>query len=667
MSTAAPTGVSRDGFASHGSPTRLLQPIYRHHQLTFPPFTRGLLTMGQWVVFLLGLAGLLGGGYFAVQHAQEKYLLDVGVFQDAGSALVHGQPLYSDAFPTRSGFRFIYPPFAALPFVPLQWIQEKHMQVAWTLLTIAAVWVIMAMVCRRVGLRNWVLWSIGLAGFAINIEPVRTHLIYGQINAFLILLVTADALGYVPRKLRGVGVGIATGIKITPAAYALVFLARKDWWSVARSAGFFFLTAAIGALVRPAESLYYWTDEFFKSDRGGPPSYPPNQALSGLLTRAGLSDHVVGLIMVPGFILIAAAVLWGAWKLEKSGHRVVSLLLVVLGVCLANPIAVTHHWTGIVLVFPLLAALAVGTERLPQRRVLAAVIVVFLAANLFGPHYVYPHAEHYTFHLQQWLVGNAQGLSGFLLFLVLLVVAARCTASVVAMTAKNANEAKEMQSSGAAQEQRAVIFPDADLSPDKPHFQRLFLQQEALLGVDANPAAFAALTEIGDYRFLDPRGKVGLQVTLFTDGQSTVQVPLAYCEADQEGAERPGFLGEMSHSELGQRHIFDARQRPEFAEAIRALITSAGRGPVSQSAEDGSVIQPKVQVQGTGTPSGDGSAEVEFPLVVDPRASDSAAQAAAEEPGLLLGTWQQPSPTAAAPEADTVRGESVTAILAQLR
>lgn len=387
-----------------------------------PDFARAQHLLGPVVLvvgLIVGAVGITAG----VQHALSAYLLDVGVFRDAGQAFIDGENLYVD-FDTRSGFRFIYPPFAALLFAPLTWVGEQTMEVLWTLASVAALFGIIAMAVRwlqRSGLglpgpmdnRYFWAWSIGLTGLATCFEPVRAHLNYGQINVFLILLVAADVFGFTPRRVRGLGIGIAAGIKITPAAYALIFLVRKDFASVARSAGFFLLTAVIGWILRPEASRYFWTTEFVNEERGGAPPYPPNQSLTGLIARLGVDGDTALAIMKPGFVIIAALSLWGAWRFERTGRRVHALILVILGVCLAGPLAVTHHWIGIVLVFPL-----VFCTRSQAVRIAALLVIV---ANYLGLHDLYPDQETYAFEPGLWLLGNSQGWTGLILFCVLLI------------------------------------------------------------------------------------------------------------------------------------------------------------------------------------------------------------------------------------------------------
>ena len=357
-------------------------------------------------------------------RAGTEFLLDLEVFQDAGRAFVAGADLYSEDFPTRSGFRFIYPPVAALLFAPLAPLSATVAQVAWTAATIVAVWAILAMVAGRARVPRPALVALALTGLVLLMEPLRSNLSFGQINVFLFLLVTADVLGFTPRRFRGVLLGLAAGIKITPAAFALLFLVRRDWAALTRSVATVIVTAVIGYLVRPAESVHFWTTEFFVTDRAGHMHFVPNQALSGLLARSGVPEHSASPVTTVFFLLTAAAATWGAWQLTRRGRELEAFLLVALGVFIASPVAVTHHWSGIIIALPLLLVLRETAVRVA--------VGLTVLVHLIGTHYAYEitAADPVTFWLQ-WLVGNLQGLTGIVAFAVLLASAARPSRSNV--------------------------------------------------------------------------------------------------------------------------------------------------------------------------------------------------------------------------------------------
>ncbi|WP_448851846.1 glycosyltransferase 87 family protein [Corynebacterium sp. 335C] len=374
---------------------------------------------------LYGVLGLFSAVMVAqfVHQAFTYYMMDVEVFQDAGWALRRGQDLYSDDFPTRSGYRFIYPPFAALLFAPMTWAGPVTLQVLWTLSTIAAVYLILFMVLRRLRVPQAWGWAALLLGLALRIDPITENVSFGQINVFLALLIVADVLGFLPRQLRGLGIGVAAGIKITPAAYALIFLVRGRWGDVARSFGWFVVTVVIGAIIRPQESLYFWTDEFFATNRGGDAAYEANQALSGLLARAGVEGALLQVLIYAAFVAGAVAAGVAAWKLEKAGRPVLALLTVALAVCAIGPYTVSHHWSIVVLGLPLLLTL-----RAPWAMGLAVALWAALTLSpytLFAPDAMGPPTQWATGRPELWLLGNLHGLVGLLVFVVLAAAAIR--------------------------------------------------------------------------------------------------------------------------------------------------------------------------------------------------------------------------------------------------
>nr|WP_120492606.1 glycosyltransferase 87 family protein [Corynebacterium lactis] len=348
-----------------------------------------------------------------IYRAATYYMMDVEVFQDAGWAFRRGQDLYSENFPTRSGFRFIYPPFAALLFYPLTWAGPTTLQIIWTIATMVAVWAMLWMVSTRLRAEYPKLLATGLLGIVLLLDPLRANILFGQINVFLALLIIADVLGFLPKKLRGLGVGVAAGIKITPAAYALVFLMRRDFAAVAKSFGWFLVTVAIGFAVRFQESIYFWTDEFFASNRGGAPTYEANQAFSGLLARAGLEGTALEVGTYGFFLFGAVAAAFVAWVFQREGHEVTALGFVALAVSFAGPYAVSHHWSIVMVFFPLL---------LFYREIWhVAVGVLFFIAQWWAPYEVFVGNDFGRANsVGQWFYGNMQGVMGFVAFFAIL-------------------------------------------------------------------------------------------------------------------------------------------------------------------------------------------------------------------------------------------------------
>lgn len=361
-------------------------------------------------ILLLTAAVALGALnlYHSYLTAFDTRLLDVGVFRDAGNAIRHGHPLY-DGFPSRSGFAFIYPPVAALLFVPLTYGSELFLDIVWNATIIACVIGIMAMACHRAGIKDWRFWAVTLAGFATCLDMIQANLYFGQINVFLFFLVTADVLGYIPKPIRGFGIGLAAGVKITPAAYAIIFLVRKDWWSLARSAGFFFVTAIVGFIIRPQEAFDFWTEIFFDTDRGGKVNFPHNQGIGGMLSRGPLSVDAVGTITPIIFIIFALATIYIAYQLEKHHRSVEALFIIVLGISLGGPYAVSHHWAGAIIILPIILIV--------KEEALRVVLAVAAGTWVIPGYLLVPEETPDAVGWPIWLASNLIGLMGLVVYI----------------------------------------------------------------------------------------------------------------------------------------------------------------------------------------------------------------------------------------------------------
>jgi len=147
-----------------------------------------------------------------------------------------------------------------------------------------------------------------------------------------------------------------------------------------------------------------------------------------------------------------------------------------------------------------------------------------------------------------------------------------------------------------------AIVHKASLSPTKLELIASWLPTRPWFGGDAD----VAFTQVGAFRFDDPAGEVGLQVLLVRPegGGPLYQVPMTYRSApfDEAGA---GLMGEMAHSVLGPRWVYDGCHDPIFVgELVRAVLT--GGTEVDELVEvDGKVVNLPKSMHVSG--SGDGS------------------------------------------------------------
>ena len=311
---------------------------------------------------------------------------DLRIYQLEGSAIRHGWDLYG-TLPGGTG-PATYPPFAAVVFAATTPLPFAALAVVNVALTVAAlIWVGVAS-CRLVGFRADRATSAGLlvAACCLWCEPVATTLMYGQINLYLLALVMWDFTRRDDHPLRGLGTGIATGLKVTPAI-VIVYLLLTRRLRFARNAGLTFgATVAISAVVDGPATLAYWTRDLFDTRRVGHVEDVVNQSVRGWLTRIA---HAAGpgalitaaMLVVAGCGLAVAASAYrrrgDAWGLAACG---------VTGL-LVSPISWTHHWVWCVPVAVLLCV--------ESRVWCAAAVLVFWS---FVP-WRLPHAPAAALHL----------------------------------------------------------------------------------------------------------------------------------------------------------------------------------------------------------------------------------------------------------------------------
>ncbi len=135
----------------------------------------------------------------------------------------------------------------------------------------------------------------------------------------------------------------------------------------------------------------------------------------------------------------------------------------------------------------------------------------------------------------------------------------------------------------------AEIHTQATLTPNKLELVRAWLPGQAWFTGDASD-----LAQVGQFRFVDPAGAVGIQVMLVTSGGLLYQVPLTYRDAPLEDGE-DALIGTMDHSVLGLRWTYDAAADPVYQnELLRTIVEADTGAAVSTGAA------PPTPVQGSG-------------------------------------------------------------------
>ncbi|MFE2957386.1 mannosyltransferase [Nocardia tengchongensis] len=280
--------------------------------------------------------------------------VDLHVYVD-GSANLFGGNLYDYTDSSKTPdfpLPFTYPPFAALVFYPLHFLPFGVVAIGWLLATVAAlfgvVWFALEMLMGREPMREqrWRTAAVAWTAVAMWLEPVRTTFDYGQVNVFLVLLAMV-AVRSARWWVSGALVGVAAGIKLTPAVTGLYFAARKRWVTAIWSAVVFFGTIGLTYLLTPGETNKYFRELLGDARRIGPVGSSTNQSLRGALSRLLGHDVVSGPVWIAA-VLVTAVLAFFAWRALDSDDRLGTLIIVQLFGLMVSPISWSHHWIWLI-------------------------------------------------------------------------------------------------------------------------------------------------------------------------------------------------------------------------------------------------------------------------------------------------------------------------------
>lgn len=316
----------------------------------------------------------------ALWPAAHLLMIDLQVYRAGGEHLLAGEPLYDGG--VLLDLPFVYPPFAAAVFVPLTVLPLPVLKLLWTLAGVALVVFVVRRSAALVGWRTEPAVLALLAAVLLALDPVRTTFYLGQINVVLLAVVLADVTGR-PTRWRGVGVGLAAAVKLTPLVFVVYLLLTGRVRAAVTALATFAAAVGVGFLVAPADSVTFWLEgTFAAADRISPVASTANHSLGGLLARAG-APEVVGLAATA---VVGAAGLAVAVLAHRRGHTLLGVTLCGLLSAAVAPFAWSHHfvWFGPLVV--LLAHRAVQGDRRAGAAVAAVVAVtVAFVTRLPGP------------------------------------------------------------------------------------------------------------------------------------------------------------------------------------------------------------------------------------------------------------------------------------------
>lgn len=326
------------------------------------------------------------------------YRIDVDVYRQGAQTWLDGHQLYGDVqflthFPDYY-LPFTYPPISAIVFSPMTW---ATLPTATTILTVTTS---VLLVCSTaIVLTALDVWPSAPKGYGpawfrrislaaaitaaliwVDMEPISNNFACGQINVVLMTLVLADTLlprtrgaqGQQRKTLwpRGLLVGIAISIKLTPAVFLVYFVLRRDWRAAGTALATFAASIVIAFVFAPRDSWEYWTGTLRNTGRIGDVARDTNQNLAGTLARFGLTGWPHTLLWLTACVAVLALTVWAARRVLRA-QPVLALMCVALFGLLVSPISWSHHWVWFV---PVVVALTVTGFRTRNGWLVAAAL-----------------------------------------------------------------------------------------------------------------------------------------------------------------------------------------------------------------------------------------------------------------------------------------------------
>jgi alpha-1,2-mannosyltransferase len=358
------------------------------------------------VAWTLALAAI---GYL-VMTAVTGTMLDLHVYRSGGQAILHGANLY--AIRAADNLPFTYPPVSAILSVPLALLPFVADKIGWIAVVLASL-----MLAVRAGFRQLLDRAGGAApavfpvilAIAAYLQPVMQGIGFGQVDLVLLGLCLTDCMATAPRWPRGLLIGLATAIKLTPGVFVIYLLITGRRRAAGIAALSFAGLTALAWGISPANSATYWTNAIFQTGRLGGNGSAANQSLRGIVLRVH-ADVAPNLVWLPLVLIVGIAGFAMARACQQRGQELAGITITGLLGALLSPVGWIHHLCWVVLAI----GVVTGDGRV-ARRVLPAALTTALFLSILPT-----WAEHTQSAAQQasipgFLMENSFGLAALAL------------------------------------------------------------------------------------------------------------------------------------------------------------------------------------------------------------------------------------------------------------
>jgi alpha-1,2-mannosyltransferase len=235
-------------------------------------------------------------------------------------------------------------------------------------------------------------------------------LLFGQVNLLLLAMILMDTL-MISGRYRGILVGLATGIKLTPGLFIVYFVITGQRREARNATLALAVTVLAGFLVQPSSAWAFWTKYMLDPARTGNVTYSGNQSILATvarLTRNADPPQVLTLGLTIGVVAVALLL---ARRLYLRREVLPSVCVIGVATVLASPISWTHHWVWCI---PCVGVVAAWTRDAPRSAPFTSVLrwsLVAIATLVVssGPTRFVPLNNLRELHhnLGQQIVGNS--------------------------------------------------------------------------------------------------------------------------------------------------------------------------------------------------------------------------------------------------------------------
>ncbi len=291
--------------------------------------------------------------------------VDLAIYRGALTDMLHGNSVYRFYIPMpkqSANMGFVYPPFASLVMLPLALVPFSVSKILLAVVTTVLVMVALVGCFSVVDARREAaghkavsrfIW-VGVSILTATSIPTDVNMQFGQISFAVAALVLIDVT-LLPPRWRGVLVGLAGAIKLTPMILVPYYVVTRQWRAALNACGAFGIAAVIGTFFRWPDSVRYWLQRDVIGNSMGVLARWDNWSIYGILSRLGL----IGSSLTMGWVVGSAIVLgFAAWRSRRHfvrGQELEATLIMGISAGLVTEVTWTHHLLLLVVACVLLA------------------------------------------------------------------------------------------------------------------------------------------------------------------------------------------------------------------------------------------------------------------------------------------------------------------------